>query len=149
MKETLREQFIKSALRDCRHFNGIQRNGIQRKVCKAGVTYQEGSATVAMPCVPSLIHNRTPWACDKFEIMSQAEAEVEADRRIEQSNKTLDSMRKAHEHAKSIGLKKGNGGKGSLPCPACGSGTIYYSVASLNGHMWAKCETAGCVSWME
>ncbi len=52
--DKFRQQLIKKSLSDCKHFNGIQ-----NKTCKAGVTYQEGSSTVAMPCIPHLIHNRS------------------------------------------------------------------------------------------
>jgi hypothetical protein len=35
----IREQFIKSALSSCRHFNGIQ-----NKTCKAGIEYEHPAA---------------------------------------------------------------------------------------------------------
>lgn len=44
---------------------------------------------------------------------------------------------------------RGHGGADSIPCPACQTGRLYYRVASVNGHMHAKCDTEGCVSWME
>lgn len=61
----------------------------------------------------------------------------------------LTALAEAKKDAKAKGLKCGNGGAGSLPCPVCKTGTIRYSVASVNGHMMARCSTAGCVSWME
>lgn len=62
---------------------------------------------------------------------------------------SLVALSAAAEHAKAAGLKKGNGGGGRLLCPICKRGTLYYSVASLNGHIWGKCSTDGCVSWMQ
>ena len=39
---------------------------------------------------------------------------------------------------------------GTIPCPVCGTGTVSYSRAGLyNGHITAKCDTFGCVSWIE
>jgi hypothetical protein len=73
---TLREQFIKSELESCRHFNGIQ-----NKTCSAGVAYQN-SKELTMPCIPKFINGRETWACDRFEIMSREDAEKEADERI-------------------------------------------------------------------
>lgn len=35
-----------------------------------------------------------------------------------------------------------------VECPACG-GRLHLSIAAYNGHVHGKCETAGCVSWME
>lgn len=35
-----------------------------------------------------------------------------------------------------------------IECPAC-KGRLHLSQAAYNGHVHGKCETAGCVSWME
>ena len=35
-----------------------------------------------------------------------------------------------------------------IECPAC-KGRLHLSQAAYNGHVWGKCETEGCVSWME
>ena len=40
------------------------------------------------------------------------------------------------------------GASGAVKCPVCG-GKLNYSVAALNGHLWGKCETGGCLHWME
>lgn len=37
---------------------------------------------------------------------------------------------------------------GVLSCPVCEKGNLHYSRAS-NGHVHARCETPGCVCWME
>lgn len=50
--------------------------------------------------------------------------------------------------AASKGFKLGNGGRGDIECPVCG-GKLRYSVAAVNGHMWAACSNADCVAWME
>ncbi len=55
----------------------------------------------------------------------------------------------AKKDAEEHGLGKGNSGKGHIQCPVCTTGTLHYSVASLNGHMHATCDTKGCVSWLE
>lgn len=144
---TIREQFIKSALASCRHFNGTQ-----NKKCKAGVQYVEWKTGVeerAMPCIPKHINGRETWPCDLFEIMSQADAEKEADERIIVMNRGIVARHAAKDHAKEHGLGKGAGGAGAIPCPSCDGGTLRYSVASYNGHMHGRCSTAGCVSWME
>lgn len=44
---------------------------------------------------------------------------------------------------------KGNGGGGFVSCPVCKSGTLHYTVAGYNGHMWGRCSTKDCVSWMQ
>lgn len=35
-----------------------------------------------------------------------------------------------------------------VECPVC-KGRLHLSQSSLNGHVHGKCETEGCVSWME
>lgn len=64
-------------------------------------------------------------------------------------SRSFKAMGEAHGHARSLGLGKGNGGTGQIPCSRCGTGTLHYSVSSFNGHMWGKCSTEGCLSWME
>lgn len=143
----IREQFIKSALASCRHFNGIQ-----NKTCKAGIRYiewKQGVEERAMPCIPKHIDDREVWPCELFEIMSQADAEKEADERIVIMNRGIKGRQAAHADAKAKGMGKGHGGYGEIPCPSCEGGKLRYSVASYNGHMHGKCSTAGCVAWME
>jgi len=38
--------------------------------------------------------------------------------------------------------------QGNIACPQCG-GKLNYSIAKLNGHLWGKCETENCLSWMQ
>jgi len=142
--ERIRKQFVKSALSSCRHFNGVQ-----HEKCEAGIAYEHADKTLAMPCLPAHINGRAAWPCASFEIMSQADAEKEADERIVTMNRGMEVRRAAHADAKARGLGKGHGGFGSLPCPGCGRGTLQYSVASYNGHMHGRCSTPGCASWME
>lgn len=40
------------------------------------------------------------------------------------------------------------GSSGTCTCPRCGEECVW-SIASVNGHLWAKCRTDGCVSFME
>lgn len=142
---TIREQFIKSAQNSCRHFNGIQ-----HKTCKAGVAYKdETHGDETMPCIPRFVNGRPTWPCDLFEIMSQSDAEKEADERIVIMNRGVVARGAAKDDAKAKGYGKGHGGYGAIDCPSCDGGRLQYSVASYNGHMHGRCSTAGCVSWME
>ena len=38
--------------------------------------------------------------------------------------------------------------RGKIPCPKC-QGELNYTRASLNGHVWGKCKTEDCLSWMQ
>ena len=52
------------------------------------------------------------------------------------------------DDAKQRGLGRGNGGPGKIPCPIC-KGELHYYVSILNGHIWGRCMTDGCVRWMQ
>ena len=144
MSDDLRSKFIVSALSSCRHFNGIQNTK-----CEAGVEYRWAPVELTMPCIPKHINGRATWPCDLFEIMSQADAEKEADERLAMMERGVKARHAAKEDAKLQGFGRGHGGYGSIPCPSCEGGTLRYSVASYNGHMHGRCSTKGCVSWME
>jgi hypothetical protein len=72
-----------------------------------------------------------------------------ADEKRDQLERFLKCINGAHAHAKAAGLKRGHGGAGEMPCPSGCGGTLKYSVASVNGHLWGACTTAGCARWME
>lgn len=35
-----------------------------------------------------------------------------------------------------------------MECPEC-KGRLHLSKCSYNGHVWGKCETEGCLTWMQ
>lgn len=72
----------------------------------------------------------------------------EAKERQKELQDHIDAMGKVYDEVKSRGLGKGHGGKGDMPCPKCGA-TLYFSVASFNGHVCGKCSTDGCLAWMQ
>ena len=137
MLETYAEQIASK----CVHFTGIQ-----KKQCVAGVAYD--SFDGGLPCLANLgrgpkqpcsqIH--FPTAEEIAEIVAGDEAHLE---RLGKALEAVDKDRKVR------GFRKGKGGQGSLPCPACNTGTLGYSVASYNGHIHGRCSTPGCVSWMQ
>jgi hypothetical protein len=143
----LREQLVAKNMADCRHFNGIQHD-----CCNAGINYEEliEHGKYRIPCLKMAVGlKRDPAICGSFEAMTREEAEADADSSLDRQNKTMLAVSCAHEAAKKKGFGAGRGGVGSITCPVCQTGTISYSVASVNGHMWGKCSTKGCVSWME
>ena len=38
---------------------------------------------------------------------------------------------------------------GKTCCPVCETGILTFTQAELNKHIYAKCDTEGCVAWME
>lgn len=61
----------------------------------------------------------------------------------------LTAMAATQADAKAMGYGIGKGGRGKFLCPVCKRGQLRYSVAGVNGHIWGKCSTDGCVAWMQ
>jgi hypothetical protein len=128
-------------MRKCRHFTGVQ-----YKVCKAGVNYDD---VVPIPCIG--LDNTTvkQAVCEKKSCWTREEAIGIEKEKAESMKRFFLALGAASDDAEAKGYKKGNGGKDSLPCPVCKTGTLHYSVASYNGHLWGQCTTKDCVSWMQ
>lgn len=45
-------------------------------------------------------------------------------------------------------IMKEKGGSGLIVCPKC-KGTLKWTRASNNKHVWGKCQTTDCLSWMQ
>jgi hypothetical protein len=142
---TNRDRRVEHTTRTCIHFNGIQNSQ-----CNAGVKYtdlfgNEPGWAAHMCCTSD---DNPSATCDKLALLSKEDAEKKVEESEKRMNLLLKALGVAKEHAKSLGLKTGKGGAGRVKCPGC-DGVIHYSVASVNGHMHARCSTVGCVSWME
>ncbi len=145
--QPLRKDPILKIMNVCAHFNGIQHD-----VCRAGVNYatvkepKTETAPYRFACFEDEAHGLT---CEKAHFPTRDEAEDEKRRDDAAYARREKAHRAAHDDAKTKHFGKGHGGADSLPCPVCEKGRLYYRVAGYNGHMHAKCETEGCVSWME
>lgn len=71
-----------------------------------------------------------------------------ADKNKTETEMAMRMVESVCQEAKLRGFKKGQGGQGEMPCPKCGK-NLYFTVASLNGHIWARCTTKGCLAWMQ
>lgn len=139
----------------CIHFNGVQNN-----TCDAGIAYDSLSTgpdgteyARLIPCLKRLAaegYQRTgrPIAeCPQYlEPTPQQIAESEAASRaaLERDLKVIpliNSLKAVHH---------GKGYRGVHDCPACGGkGTLHIALAASNNHSRGRCETAGCVAWIE
>lgn len=141
MRERGSEHNLQVWMRKCRHFNGVQ-----NKVCEAGVNYDD---VTPIPCI-GLDNTEVRQAiCEKKSCWTREEAINIEKKRAESTKKFVVALGAAHDDAKKKGLKQGHGGKDSLPCPVCKTGTLHYSVAGVNGHLWGQCSTKDCVAWMQ
>lgn len=128
---------------ECRH-----RCSMSKPCCKAGVNFKElGDGKLgfgkSMPCY--YVAGTIPIHCDKYERKSVEEVQAEDAELAAHMTKYLVVgplvKRIKQEH-------KGNSWAGVEECPVC-KGKLHLSHAAYNGHVHGKCETEGCVSWME
>lgn len=140
----------------CEHYNGLSGPGMKddaaTRCCKAGVVYLTVKASddvakgfARYPCFRE--GEAVPCAKRHFPTPEEVASEVaEHDARWERLKLGIGAC---SDDAKKHGYGKGKGGNGFVPCPVCKTGDLYYTVASYNGHMWGKCATKDCVSWMQ
>jgi hypothetical protein len=142
----------------CRHFAGVNFTD-KTKRCDAGVlmsdaTVMQGyryqydgrgaiySTSHSLPC----FKDDDPLGVCKCEHQSFPTPE-EIREEKEETQKVIDRLITSRQAIVDItGGKRGV--SGSIDCPICGK-ELHYSVASCNGHIHARCETDGCVSFME
>jgi hypothetical protein len=135
----------------CRYFNGIMNDK-----CAAGVAYDSvrcvaaSPAQTRLPCICIAQHGdqtvvQRKTACAKYEAetdddrAAEEKAHQESMARFQKLRPLTDRIRREN---------KGKSWRGVETCPIC-QGRIFLSIAGCNGHMHGRCETTGCVSWME
>lgn len=130
-----------------------------REACGAGVVYDElalvkelginGSA-LRLPCLREhheSANRKGQPLCECHHLAWPTREECESHERDIKASiaRTTAAMR-------IIGpIREQNRGKnwyGTLECPVC-KGRLHVRHAACNGHVWARCETEGCVAWVE
>lgn len=129
---------------DCVHFTGIQ-----NKQCAAGVLYDTlriDGTLKGMPCLPSLLKGPPAVECALYrartaeELAEENKQKAESWERMKVALKFVATWRTHPKPAVSRGEV--------VVCPCC-QGRLHLSQSSYNGHVHGRCETEGCVSWME
>lgn len=145
------QQLREKSARRCVHFGGFANdNGI----CRAGVGYttvmvplhatSANEPRVQYPCWKAGYRMGGGTNCPHQRFPTEDELDAE-ERRTEEHRERMSKARAAIQDA--IGGRRSVSGR-ITPCPACGVGTLTYSVAS-NGHTAAQCTTRPCVAWIE
>lgn len=144
----------------CIHFAGVNFTEPEKR-CKAGVRMldvivkqpyryrYDGDRTVytsnhSLPCLSE--HDpMNVCRCDKKQLPSAdeiAEEEAFINKRVAMLKASIPLIERIkREH-------KGEDWRGVEVCPVCG-GKLHMTHSSFNGHVWGKCETDDCLSWME
>jgi nitrate reductase alpha subunit len=122
----------------CKHFTGVM-----EKSCAVGIEYH--SFTDSIPCLPPFKPDMKQSSCASF--MEYTPEEIAA---IEHEQKAwFERFAKAGPLIARI--KKENKGKNTQGidlCPVC-AGKLHWTHAGISGHVWGKCETPSCLSWIE
>ena len=122
---------------DCRHFTGVA-----NKTCDKGVSYETVMEGRKIPCLKKYRGNKE---CVKFEYYTEAEIKAYHDK-IE---KQLNNMRLVGPVIRAIKEKyHGQNHKGELECPVCKK-KLFFTIASINDHVWMSCETKGCIGFIQ
>ena len=135
----------------CKHHRGWRDN----EACSKGHNPQklfsepERSLLRTIPCNSK---NEAAGACADREFPTEAEL-VEQEREFEvhfgftQTAIALIAEKTNAKPSWDEGDKGEKGSKGTIECPKC-NGALHYTVSGYNNHIWGKCETEGCLSWM-
>lgn len=123
---TLEEQIA----RKCIHFNGVMEN-----ICKAGIKYKDvreepEHGPYNFPCL------KQGGQCPKAQFPTDEQVKERVEEIEDSGAKALIAMVSVKEH-----YAKTKEQSGKIPCQ-CG-GELHYVVASLNGHVHAKCNSCG------
>jgi allantoicase len=148
----------------CKYYNGDHHN----KTCDAGVEYR--SVTTDPDNITGKAYRKPciDWMMLKAGESKLSSAQLECwnrrgtcEKRTEPTDAEIETYEKemnAHMEKTMVvwatiipEIKtefKGQSWKGVRECPIC-KGRLHLSHAAFNGHVWGKCETEGCVAWVE
>lgn len=139
-KEKEFERRIAQHMRACVHFTGIQ-----NLKCRAEIFYdsiKDDKGTFAH--IPCLKDDKSTVICNSAKFPSREDAIKD----IEKSEIAFQNCMKARKAIVEY-TKGARGLADKITCPICEDGTLYFSIASCNGHIHAQCDSKNCVSWME
>lgn len=134
----------------CTHYAprpGLNRDDYCALGCDASKRMKEAREAGEPSMTPCIGGHTTPNVlklCPKWERRSLEHAEKRADG-IE---KAMTRMTLVMPVVSEWRDKKPFGKSEVIECPAC-KGRLHLSQSSYNGHVHGRCETQGCVSWME
>lgn len=140
-------------MRELRQKADLSLGEAARKIGIGLAEYSKIERGMILPVGPLVAKMADAFGCTEAEVRSALPTaiEVEAEQKAweEIHGKFTVAFAAARADANTKGFKRGSGGQGQIKCPCCQDGTLAYSVASYNGHMWGTCSTADCVRWMQ
>ncbi len=133
----------------CKHYRGMH----EKTSCEAGVafaTLEHYGTKLFMASCPCFGPEQT-GVCDHKTYRTAEEAAAEAAETAARMKRIGKARAAIVKHLGGPWRQRGTGGgEGQITCPVCGQAdALMFSRASYNGHIHARCKTAGCVSLME
>jgi hypothetical protein len=135
----------------CDHYNGVQMLGRSQKKCGAGIdpiySFCDGNSFGWVNKAPCFSRNADAPICPqaKFPTPSEiAEREAKFNAYLEDF---MNWMPKARDAIVALS-KASKTNAGTIDCPKC-KAELRWTLAPSNGHVHAKCQTEGCLQWME
>jgi hypothetical protein len=129
----------------CVHY----RSPSEADTCEAGVSYERfrQSAPLPWPCFMDKDGKPKPDTAICWDQRPATTEEIEAHKQWarESTRKLLTALEVISPWRKQ---NKGKGVSEIVPCPIC-AGHLHLTISKGNGHVWGRCETEGCVSWVE
>lgn len=122
------------ALRTCKHFTGIMNKACAKGIAYADVRDASGSGPYKFPCLS---------ACD-----SCLQREYPTPEEVDAEHREFERHFNGTVLARPAILKTKQK-SGAIDCPLCGTASALRFAVASNGHVHAKCDTKGCLSWME
>lgn len=143
-----REEVIQFEMNYCQHYG---RGKGADMVCKAGMDLKAMQRVATGPkgikwgpCIEGHTLPDPIAICAHWIRRTREQGEKRADAHIEAISKMTVVMPVVDEWRAKLPIGKAE----VIECPEC-KGRLHLSQSAYNGHIHAKCETVGCVSWME
>lgn len=153
----------------CKHYNGLQSGR-----CEKGVDYREtfGRADgimLRLPCIQFYVRpcagrgtyvrageptmrkevdrrDQQEISCPHLELPTAEEVAADRAALDEQMRKTMLALQAVY--AWRVRQRPQQDRREVVECPVC-RGRLHLSKSAYNGHVHGRCETEGCVAWME
>jgi hypothetical protein len=140
-----REEQIARQMKYCTHYDG-QGMVMGDLVCRAGVEYTSlGERHLDRPCYDGHSGAQKASVCPKLERISREVATAYVDT----SERQFDNFLKVLPVVSAWRNRKAPYAKqGTVECPAC-QGKLHLAQNDRNGHVQGRCETPGCVTFIE
>jgi hypothetical protein len=146
-----REERIAFDMNYCQHYGRGQGTEM---ICKAGMDIGKikcvptGSRGIKWgPCIEGHTLTNPHEHCPKWIRRTREMGEERADA-IEASIKRMTTVMPVVAKWRTWTEKSPVAKQEVIECPLC-RGRLHLSQAAYNGHVWGKCETPECVSWMQ